>query len=70
MIKTIMIPKRRKIVQKDDSYEIQEVMDDDGWIHWQIFDSYGMLSEHNIAEDAMKRIRELIQTSDSGSAPM
>ena len=51
---------RRKIVQTTDPYQIQEVIEKDGRIHWEIFGPYyGFLSDHASLADAEAKIKDL-----------
>ncbi len=50
---------RRMIVQTTDPYQIQEVIEKDGRIHWEIFGPYGFLSDHTSLADAEAKIKDL-----------
>ncbi|BBF65339.1 hypothetical protein [Acidithiobacillus ferridurans] len=52
---------RRKIVQTTDPYQIQEVIEKDGRIHWEIFGPYGFLSDHTSLADAETKVKDLIK---------
>ncbi|MBU2851015.1 hypothetical protein [Acidithiobacillus ferrivorans] len=50
---------RRMIVQTTDPYQIQEVIEKDGRVHWEIFGPYGFLSDHTSLADAEAKIKDL-----------
>ena len=49
---------QRKIVQTTDPYQIQEVTEKEGRIHWEIFGPYGFLSDHASLADAQAKLAE------------
>ncbi|MHB1322684.1 MAG: hypothetical protein ACYCY0_14150 [Acidithiobacillus ferrivorans] len=53
---------RRMIVQTTDPYQIQEVIEKDGRIHWEIFGPYGFLSDHASLADAEAKIKDLTKS--------
>ncbi|MHB1580929.1 MAG: hypothetical protein ACYCQM_12080 [Acidithiobacillus sp.] len=50
---------QRRIVQTTDPYQIHEVTEKDGRIHWEIFGPYGFLSDHASLADAEAKLTDL-----------
>jgi hypothetical protein len=61
---------KRQIVQASGSYQIQEVTEKNGRIHWEIFDPYGFCSDHtSLVEAQAELVRLDKETSKNSQCP-